>query len=681
MISSTSNHSISGGVSVAREARRAQASARNGSLFVATDPRASIGLLRTMMRSREFDRRAGMLCRQGKAWFHISSAGHEALAGAGRVLRSADLIFPHYRDRALLMSRGMSIADMARDLLATGGSHSGGRNMGAHFSDRPHNAFSIASPVGSQCLPAVGAAWARQRQGSDDIVVCSVGEASARQGEFFEAVAFALDHRLPVIFLVSDNGYGISTPTRHLAPVHLPMLHESLVVRVDGVDPDAIASVVATAAADARAGGGPVILWCDLDRLDSHTSSDDHRVYRDAEEIANMRDPVTLFAEHLIAQQWMTNDELAAEWAAAGDEVEHEMAAVIDEPSGDVATIGAQLFAATRARTLHPERRRDTIVGAVNAVLRRGLAEYPEMMVFGEDIEDPKGGVFGFTKSLGTASGGRVFNSPLAEATILGVGVGLAAAGQRPVLELQFIDFIGPAWNQLSNQVTTLRWRTLGAWSCPLVIYAPYGGYLPGGGIWHSQSNEALFTHLPGLRVAVAGTPADAEAIFLDAFAAADPTLILLPKHLMRIHQTATPTLDPDPGGARVVLAGSQVTVASWGNGVELATRAAAELAAQDISIELIDLRWLVPCDIGTVARSLQRTGRLVVVQEDNRTSSFGASLITQLISDDDLFCRLLSPPRLVARDDLHVPFHPDLERAVLPSIDDVVRAVLSTLA
>ncbi|UGT60379.1 dehydrogenase E1 component subunit alpha/beta [Nocardia asteroides] len=640
----------------------------------------SLDLLRTMMRSREFERRAGLLCRQGVAWFHLASSGHEGLAGAAAAFGPDDLIFPHYRDRATLMARSMSIVDMTRDLIASSGSHSRGRNMGSHFSDRQSNIFSIASPVASQCLPAVGAAWAQKLTGGGGIVLCSIGEASTRQGEFFEAVMFAVDRKLPVVFLVSDNGYGISTPTRGLAPVHLPVLHDSLVVRVDGVDPENMRNAALVAAQKARIGGGPSVLWCELDRLDSHTSSDDQRVYRDSSEIASMRDPIVVFTDRLIGRGTLSKEDATALWDQVRIEVEQEVSSVVGEAVDDVRNLRSHLFSPSRGGVIEAHGRFETIVDAVNGALRRGLAEIPEMLMFGEDIEDPKGGVFGFTKGLGTAAGRRVFNSPLAEATIVGAAVGLASVGLRPVVELQFIDFVGPAWNQIANQVATLRWRTAGEWSCPLVIYAPYGAYLPGGGIWHSQSNEAFFTHMPGLRVAVVGNPVDTEMIFLDAFTSNDPTLILVPKHLMRIRY-ADKLLEPVPhGGARIVEGGTDATLVTWGNGVEIATAAASLLASQDISVEVIDLRWLVPWDRKTVVESLRRTGRLIVLQEDNRTSSFGAGLIADLITDDDNFAELLAPPRLVARDDIHIPFHPDLESAVMPTPDDVVRAVLSTV-
>jgi 2-oxoisovalerate dehydrogenase E1 component len=646
--------------------------------------------LELMLLSRECDRRSGIVLRQGEAWFHISSAGHEGLAALCELLDPQDLIFPHYRDRTVLMARGMDTEGQARDLMAKAGSHSAGRNMSAHFGHRPGNVFSIASPTGSQCLPAVGAAWAAQLMGREQTVVCSIGDASTRQGEFFEAVAFAVERRLPVVFLVSDNGYGISTPTEHMSPHALGLLPQERTTVVDGADPDALHAASREALSAVRGGEGPVVLWCHLDRLDPHTSSDDHRVYRSSEDLAGLRDPVEIFTARLLAEGAVDEAWLKRTRARHADEVEAVFARVAAEPAADPKLIMEHLFAPT-GETAHPAGQEPavgpltepcggTMVSAVNRALATGLERHPELVLFGEDIDDPKGGVFGFTKGLGKLAGERMTNAPLAEATIVGAAVGLAAAGLRPVVELQFIDFAGPAFNQLAAQLTTLRWRTVSAWQCPVVIYAPWGGYLPGGGIWHSQSNESLFTHLPGLRVVVPSTPEDTEAAFLESFTAPDPTLILLPKHLMR--QRREPAGRPAPAlGARTLRTGDAVTVVSWGNGTELALDAAGSLAADGVEADVIDLRWLVPLDRRTVAASVRRTGRLVVVQEDNRTSSFGAGLITELLSSDDEFYSLLAPPRLVSREDVHVPFHPDLERAVLPAADDVVAAVRSVLA
>ncbi len=662
------------GASSGKSEARASGSSWPGQL---KDP---VGVLRQMMLSRECDRRSGLALRQGKAWFALSSAGHEALGALGTVLRPQDAVFPHYRDRALVMARGMTVRDVARDLMGRAGSHSGGRAMASHFSYRPGNVFSLASPTAAQCLPAAGYAWASLLRGDDDVVLCSIGDASSRQGEFFEAVAFAVQCSLPIVFFVSDNGYGISTSTAHMSAHRLGLLPVDIVEEVDGVDPEAVAEAGTRAVAKARAGGGPTVLWCDLDRLDPHSSSDDQRVYRTPEELAALRDPVVLFRDRLVRVGIIDEDWYERVRTETAREVEEEFEQVVSELVVPSETTADHLFGPEAVPPVGPGGSRGgTIVAAFRDALREELAARPDMVVFGEDVADPKGGVFGLTKGLGV--GGeergqeRVVNAPLAEATIVGVAVGLAAAGMRPVAEIQFVDFAGPAWNQISNQLATLRWRTLSEWQCPVLLYAPWGGYLPGGGIWHSQSNESLFTHLPGLRVAVPSTPADAQAVVHCAMAGSDPTLVLVPKHLMRLRHPLA-EVPYDPYRARTRRSGDDVTVVTWGNGVSLAMAAAAAAAEDGLSVEVIDLCWLTPVDLKTVAASVRRTGRLVVVQEDNCTSSFGAGLIAQVLGGDDEFFSLLGAPQLVSREDLHVPFHPDLESAVLPAVEDVIAAI-----
>ncbi|MFE7843255.1 thiamine pyrophosphate-dependent dehydrogenase E1 component subunit alpha, partial [Streptomyces sp. NPDC057474] len=358
--------------------------------------------LELMLLSRECDRRSGIVLRQGEAWFHISSAGHEALAALCELLGPEDLIFPHYRDRTLLLSRGMDPEAQARDLMAKADSHSAGRNMSAHFGHRPGNVFSVASPTGSQCLPAAGAAWAAQLRGRDTAVVCSIGDASTRQGEFFEAVAFAVERHLPVLFLVSDNGYGISTPTAHLTPHALGLLPESRTTTVDGADPDAVYTAAAKALRTVRGGEGPVVLWCGLDRLDAHTSSDDHRVYRSAEDLAAMRDPVDTFAARLLAEGTVDETWLRRTRARHADEVEAVYDRVARESAADPKHIMEHLFAPageTAGRRAHDapgepltEPCGGAMVAAGNRALATRRARHREHVQFGGDLDDPKGG-------------------------------------------------------------------------------------------------------------------------------------------------------------------------------------------------------------------------------------------------------------------------------------------------
>jgi 2-oxoisovalerate dehydrogenase E1 component len=656
-----------GSMATARHVHDLQAQQPDGAGGQADDGQR---LLETMVLSREFDRRAALSFRQGRVWFHISSAGHEALAALAPLLRDDDLIAPHYRDRALLLARGVPLADMAHALFAAAGGDSRGRNMAAHFSHREHNVFAVASPVASNCLPAAGYAWAAQLRGSDAVVLCLTGDASTRQGEFYEAVAFAAEKQLPVVFVVEDNGYGISTPTARSNPRSLGLLGADLVVDVDGADTEAVAAAASDAITAARRGTGPRVLWCSLDRLGSHTSADDQRVYRDPDELAQLRDPVRSLADRLIERGVLDAQRLEDMQRRAVAQVAAVFEAAAAAPVPDPDDVLDQLFAPTGQlpAPAAPDESPPTIAEAVRQALGRAAAD-PRTVIFGEDVEDPKGGVFGLTKGL--SSSGRVFNSPLAEATIVGIGVGLAAAGLRPIVELQFVDFAAPAWNQITTQLATLRWRTHGAWQCPVTVYAPCGAYLPGGGIWHSQTNESLYTHVPGLRVAVPCTPQDADSVFERAAAGHDPVIVLLPKHLLRRARISTA-----PSGRTLLRRGGEATVVAWGNSVELALSAAEMLADDAIETEVLGLCWLDPCDIESVRDSVRRTGRLVVVQEDVAASSFGAWVIAAVLEDEATFYRLLAQPKLISRLHVHVPFNPALEAAVLPSAATVAEAV-----
>jgi 2-oxoisovalerate dehydrogenase E1 component len=645
-----------------------------------------LDLLRTMMLSREGDRREGILMRQGKGWFQVPGMGHEALAAIAYHLRPDDYIFPTYRDRALMLARGMTTREIALDFMARAGSSSDGRNMPAHYSSRALNVFSVATPTGAQCLPAVGAAWGIKLAGDDRVVVCSIGDAATRQGEFYEAVCYAIQESLPIVFVVEDNQYGISTPTRNMLPMRLQVFDERWVVFVNGRRADEVYEKAGEAIRKARTGGGPTILWCEIDRLSSHTSADDHRVYRPADEIEAMfeRDPIRLLAEQLIAEGALTQ----AQYEQMQADITREVDAIYQEvervPLPDPAHVLDHLYGEPPAHyqplPLEVESEPTTMVAAFNRTFHAAMETFDTIVVFGEDIEDPKGGVFGFTKGLSSKYPERVRNSPLAEATIVGTAVGLAAMGYRPVFEIQFIDFITPGFHQLVSQIATLRWRSKGEWKCPLVIYSPYGAYLPAGGMWHSQSNDGWWAHTPGIRVAIPSTPEDIAGLFWAAIQDDDPTLLLIPKHIFRVRMPVQAYHAIPFGKAAIRREGTDVTVVAWGNTLELAFQAAEQFAQQGVSLEIIDPRTLVPFDWETVEGSLAKTGRLVVIHEDNRTCGFGQAIIAEMTSVPERFNMLLSPPQLVARYDVHIPFCPELEYAVLPDLARVMRAIQTTL-
>jgi len=649
-------------------------------------PLPKVEFLRTMFLSREGDRREGILMRQGKGWFQVPGMGHEALAVVAYHLRPDDYLYPTYRDRALMLARGMTTREIALDFMARAGSSSEGRNMPAHYSSRALNVFSVATPTGAQCLPAVGTAWGIKMAGDDCVVFCSIGDAASRQGEFYEAVCFAIQEKLPIVFMVEDNQYGISTPTARMLPMRLNVFDERWIVPVNGRDVMEVYEKSGEAIRRARQGEGPTILWCEIDRLSSHTSADDHRVYRPAEEIEAMslRDPIRLFAESLILSGELTE----AEWQQMQEAIVQEVDAIYREvervPLPDPAGVLEHLFgeppSTYRPLPMEAESEPTTMVNAINRVFHTAMETFPNVVFFGEDIEDPKGGVFGFTKGLSTKYPDRVFNSPLAEATIVGTAVGLAAMGYRPVFEIQFIDFITPGFHQLVSQIATLRWRSKGEWKCPLIIYSPYGAYLPAGGMWHSQSNDGWWAHTPGIRVAIPSTPEDVAGLFWTALQDEDPTMLLIPKHIFRVRRPVS-AYEPVPfGKAAIRRDGEHVTVVAWGNTLELAEKAADTMAQQGVSLEIIDPRTLVPFDWETIEQSLAKTGRLVVIHEDNRTCGFGQAIISEMTTVPDRFNLLLSPPQLVARYDVHIPFCPELEYAVLPDLSRVLNAIQTVL-
>jgi 2-oxoisovalerate dehydrogenase E1 component len=642
-------------------------------------------LLKLMFLSREGDRREGVLHRQSKGWFQVAGMGHEALAVAGLLMTDRDYLFPYYRDRALVLARGVSNAELAKAYFAKRNTGSGGRQMPGHYSSREKNIWSVPTPTGSNALPACGVAWAMQLNGKKDLVVATLGDAAARQGEFYEAVAFAVERQLPVIFIVEDNQYGISTNTMRFNPFRLGIFGEDIgLVNLNARHPDRILDVIAPAFERARSGQGPTVIVAELDRLCSHTSSDDHRVYRPQAEIDEMeqRDPILVVAQELIQDGELTAEQWEKTKAEIQKQVDREYQLAEDEPDPLAGEVLDHLFGPEPKAESPPldGGRKWRMVDAVNQVFKSGLKRDSRFVFFGEDIADPKGGVFRLTAGLSTEYPERAFNSPLAEATIVGVGIGMACYGMRPVFEIQFIDFMGPAWNQISQNLCTLRWRTFGEWKCPVVLYAPYGAYLPGGSLWHSQANESYFAHTPGLRVVVPSTPEDAAGLMWTAMHAEDPTIFLIPKHLFRLQmEVPQPVPAVGFGQARIRRAGDDVTVVSWGNCMEQAL-AAADAVAEEISVEVIDLRSIQPWDRQTIVTSLEKTGRLVVVQEDGRSCSAGQMIVSEIVGNPESFSLLVSSPQLVSKPDVHIGYNPIYEYAALPSTEQVVAAIRTTV-
>src|SRR3954463_7583979 len=636
-------------------------------------------LLRIILESRHADLREQNLIRQGKGHFHVSGMGHEALAAVSMQMQPDDYIVPYYRDRGLVLGRGMTTKQLGLEYFAKRNTGSGGRMMPSHYSSTDLHIWSVPTPTGSQLLPACGMAWGMQLDRKPSLVVTTVGDAATRQGDFFEAVCFAKERKLPVLFVVEDNKYGISSPTRKINPRALDVLQPNDWQEIDGRDVQQIYDAGRKAFESMRAGGGPSFFWVNMERLSSHTSSDDHKLYRSAEELAECEkcDPLKFWSETLINEGVITAEEYAkldqeikerirSEFSEAERAEDPSADELKDQVTGDLPQLNDEVLPPGKYR----------IGDTINKTLRLGLKESRDRIIFGEDVEDPKGGVFRLTQKLSTEFPNQVYNSPLAESTILGVACGLASYGKRPVFELQFIDFIGPAWNQLVTNLSTLRWRSFGTWTCPVVIYAPYGAYLPGGSLWHSQANEAALAHYPGINVAIPSTPEDAAGLLWTAMHCEDPTFVLVPKHLLWAeHESAEPVKAVPLGVARKRNAGSDVTLVAWGNTVEKSLEALKEIG-DEISVDLLDLRSIVPWDHAAVEESVARTGRLVVVQEDGENCSAGQMIIAHLAGLSEIWKDLLAPPILVSKPNVMIGYNPIYEYAALPDVKRIVAAL-----
>jgi len=641
-------------------------------------------LLTTMLESRHADLREQNLNRQGKGHFHVSGMGHEALAAVSIQMEPDDYIVPYYRDRGLILGRGMTTRQLGLEYFAKRNTGSGGRQMPSHYSNADLHIWSVPTPTGSQLLPACGIAWGIKLDGKRNLVVTTVGDAATRQGDFFEAVCFAKEKKLPLLFLVEDNAYGISMPTRKTNPLALNVLESDNWRQIEGQNVQQIYEATAEAFEKLRADGGPFFFWVTMERLSSHTSSDDQKLYRAEEELRGLEkfDPLKCWKDRLIEESIIT----AEEYVKLDEEIKERVRREYSEAEKTEDPSPNELLANVTKpppkidkEILPPGKYR--IGDTVNKTLRAGLEEDPRRILFGEDIEDPKGGVFRLTQKLSTEFPKQVFNSPLAESTILGAACGLAAYGRRPVFEVQFIDFIYPGFNQLVTNISNLRWRSFGNWKCPAVIYAPYGAYLPGGSLWHSQANESALAHYPGLSVVIPSTPADAAGLLWTAMHGDDPVIFLIPKHLLWAeHEYAEPIRAVPLGRARQCTSGSDVTVVAWGNTIEKSLEAIAKID-NETGVELIDLRSIVPWDKTAIENSVGKTRRLVVVQEDTENCSVGQMIISHVTSMPELWNAMISPPVLVSKANVMIGYNPIYEYAALPDVERIVAAIRHSVA
>src|SRR5216110_60870 len=641
-------------------------------------------LLTILLESRHGDLREQNLNRQGKGHFHVSGMGHEALAAISIQMQENDYIVPFYRDRALVLGRGVSSRQLAIDYFAKAKGESHGRQMPSHYSCAEKRIWSVPTPTGSQLLPACGIAWSIKLDAKKAVVVATVGDAATRQGDFYEAICFAKEKKLPILFVVEDNGYGISSPTRKINPRALDVVQPNDWQELDGSNVGEMYGQAAKAFAHIRAGEGPVFLWVMMERLSSHTSSDDQKLYRSAEELKRCEecDPLKKWKEQLIAEGVISE----SDYVDLDNEIKERIRREFSDAEKEQDPSADELFLEVTGK--FPELSEDVLppgkyrIGdTINKTLRLGLQRDKRRIIFGEDIEDPKGGVFRLTQNLSTDFPTQVYNSPLAESTILGVACGLASYGKRPVFELQFIDFINPGWNQLATNLSTLRWRSFGTWKCPAVIYAPYGAYLPGGSLWHSQANESALAHYPGINVVIPSNPADAAGLLWTAMHCEDPTIFLIPKHLLWAEHDYAEAIRAVPlGRARQCISGSDVTVVAWGNTIEKSLEAIAKID-NETSVELIDLRSIVPWDKAAIENSVGKTRRLVVVQEDTENCSVGQMIISHVTSMPELWNAMISPPVLVSKANVMIGYNPIYEYAALPDVERIVAAIRHSVA
>jgi 2-oxoisovalerate dehydrogenase E1 component len=680
---------------------------------------------RTMLLSRKIDDKEIQLKNQSQAFFQISGAGHEAiLVAAGNNLRPGyDWFFPYYRDRALCLTIGVTPLEM---LLASVGAKddpaSGGRQMPSHWGHTRLNIPSQSSATGTQCLHAVGCAEAamlyerisqisdrESRFHPDEVTYVSVGDGATSEGEFWESLNTACTRKLPLLYLVEDNGYAISVPVEVQTPggdisrlvEHFPGLRT---FRCDGTDYLASYRTMRDAVAHVRDRKGPVFVHASVVRPYSHSLSDDEKLYKTAteREAEARRDPLVRMRRFLKSEALATDEELADILASVEREVSAAAADALKAPKPEPETAQLYVFSPTVDPTSpafatdpEPTGAPETMVSAINTTLRDEMARNPRIVVFGEDVADAsreealasvagKGGVFKVTHGLQRLYGGdRVFNSPLAEANIVGRAVGMALRGLKPVVEIQFFDYIWPAFMQIRDEMAMMRYRSSNRWSCPMVIRVPIGGYLRGGAPYHSQSGVSIFAHSPGIRIALPSNAQDAAGLLRTAIRADDPVLFLEHKHLYRQTYNKHPNQGPEYmvpfGRAAVARDGTDVVVITWGALVQRSLLAAQQAERDGISVAVLDLRTIIPCDWETIAAFTRKVNRVVIVHEDQLTCGFGAEIAARIAGE--LFDHLDAPIARVAALDCPVAYAPVLEETILPGSADVLQAIRTTAA
>jgi len=641
---------------------------------------AAMRLFRWILASRRIDELERELVARGEAFFHVSAAGHEASSALACFLTPEDYLHLHYRDKALMLARGMPVREFFDSLVCNAESHSGGRQMSAHFSVPALNILSVVGPVGNNALQAVGIAQQIIDLPTRPIVVCSLGDGTTQQGEVLEAIAEAVRSSLPVLFLVHDNHYAISTRTAGQTFFSRPdgdaaSFYGLPIHRVDGTCMTSCHQAFGRLVGQLRRNRGPILCLMAVERLCSHTNADDESVYREQAELGRVRqaaDPLHNTRRWLLAQgvppaelTWLHDDVDAAVRAAAETALDQPAPIAADGLNG----LGMSRCADRKGEYCgNSDGAQLTMAEALRETLRARMAVDPRVTLYGQDIEDPKGDVLGVTRGLTQAFPGRVRNSPLSESTIIGTSIGRALAGGRPVAFLQFADFLPLAFNQLATELASMDWRTRGGWRAPVIVMVSCGAYRPGLGPFHAHTFESLVAHLPGIDVVMPATAGDAAGMLNAAFDGGRPTVVFYPKALLndRTHLTSTDVISQwvPVGAARVLRAGRDITLVGWGNTVRICEKVADALDVADVQVEVIDLRWISPWDREAVVRSVRRTRRLLVVHEDNQTAGFGAEVVATVAEHvaGGIACRRVTRP------DTFVPCNFGNQLEVLPS-------------
>lgn len=656
--------------------------------------------LRLMYTSRLIDEKSHTLIKQGKGFFHLASAGHEAtqIAFGLAMRKKLDWAFPYYRDAAFMLAAGIKPEIMFLHQLSKADDiMSGGRQMPCHWGAKEFNIPAQSSPTGTQFLQAVGTALAHRKNGVEAVTYVSSGEGTTSEGEFHEAVNWASREKLPVVFVIQNNKWAISVPVetqnagKGASIVELMKGYENLFKqKVDGTDFLAMNVVAKSAFKHARIGKGPALIEANVVRLFSHSTSDDQKKYRSQESLEEdlKKDPTKLFADKLIAKGILT--ELAYE------EFKKEIKNHIDEaadwamnyPDPDPAT--AKKFVLDESgkkdrleyEKSKPDGKPIVMVDAINHAMHEEMQRNKNIYVFGEDVADNKGGVFTATKNLTNKFGEeRVFNSPLAEASIAGVSIGMALTGLKPCVEIQFGDYIWPAFMQIRDELVMYRYRSNNQNEVPVVIRVAVGGFIRGG-LYHSQNIEGFFSHMPGLLIAYPSNAADAKGLLKTALRLNDPVLFLEHKGLYRQSHSTVPEPDENYllpfGKANVVTEGEDVTVVTYGYMVHETNFALKKLSEEGHSVEVIDIRTIAPLDEETIFNSVRKTGKAIVIHEDSLTAGFGAEIASRI--SDNCFESLDGPVKRLGAADTPIPFHPKLEKEILPNRNTIYESIKELL-